>query len=57
MRKIFILAASAALAGCMVGPDYKEASKAVELPKSVSAEDFARADASIWKNALSQLIS
>lgn len=51
MRKIFILAASAALAGCMVGPDYKEASKAAELPKSVSAKDFARADASTWKNA------
>ena len=52
MKKIFILSVAVALAGCSVGPDYVEASKAVKLPDSVSAEHFARSDAKMWKNAV-----
>ncbi len=41
-----------ALAGCSVGPDYVEASKAVKLPESVKVEHFTRGGADMWKNAV-----
>ncbi len=50
MKKLFILSTVVALTGCMVGPDYEEASKAVKLPDIVKAEHFAR-DAGLWKDA------
>jgi len=51
MKKILtITVAAAALAGCTVGPDYVEASKAVKLPDALTQKHFARDDG-MWKSA------
>ena len=52
MKKLLVLSVTIALCGCMVGPDYQEASKAVKLPATVTAEHFDRGDATMWKNAV-----
>lgn len=52
MKRIYIFATTAALlSGCMVGPDYEEASKAVKLPETLTAQQFAR-DGGAWKDAV-----
>ena len=51
MRKFFTISTVAFLSGCMVGPDYKEASQSVRLPDTLTAEHFHR-DEGLWKDAL-----
>lgn len=51
MKKFLILSMVATLSGCMVGPDYEEASKSVKLPDMLTAEHFHR-DEGLWKSAV-----
>ena len=51
MRKLFTISTVVLLSGCMVGPDYKEASQSVRLPDTLTAEHFHR-DEGLWKSAI-----
>lgn len=47
--KIFVLLSAFALTGCMVGPDYEDAAKSLDIP-DLNEEHFFR-DEGLWKNA------
>ena len=51
MRRLLTISIAVILSGCMVGPDYKEASQSVRLPDTLKEEHFNR-DEGLWKSAI-----
>lgn len=51
MRRLLTISIAVILSGCMVGPDYKEASQSVRLPDTLKEEHFNREEG-LWKSAI-----